>query len=70
MGNDMVNTCMFWGLMTEELPKDCIWIPLGDFNMVKHHFDKTSECGKIIIDEEILLWEEMNNSLDVMEHPR
>jgi hypothetical protein len=70
MGNDMVNKCMFWGLMIKELPKDYVWIPLGDFNMVEHHSDKTSECGKVIIDEEIFLWEKMNNSLNVMEHLR
>jgi hypothetical protein len=29
--------------------------------MVEHHSNKTNECGKVIIDEEIFLWEEVNN---------
>jgi hypothetical protein len=70
MGNDMVKKCMFWGLMIEELLEDYIWIPSRDFNMVEHHSNKTNECGKVIIDEEIFLWEEVNNSLNVMEHLR
>ncbi len=41
--------------MIKELPEDYIWIPLGDFNMVEHHFNKTNECGKVIIDEEKIL---------------
>jgi hypothetical protein len=33
--------------------------------MVEYHSDKTSECGRTIIDKERFLWEAMKNSLNV-----
>ncbi len=68
--NDMAQRCMFWVLMIKELPKDYRWILLGDFNMVEHQPNKTSECGRTIIDKEKNLWEAMKNSSNVTEHPK
>ncbi len=38
--------------------------------MVEHHYDKTNECGRTIINKEIFLWEATKNFLNVIEHSR
>jgi len=53
--------------MLRELPDNCRWILLGDFNMVKRRSDKSSASGRSISSHERRLFNELKDVLHVQE---
>jgi len=55
--------------IARELPTNCKWIMLDDFNMLECRCDKSSSCGRILLVQESLLINALKNSIQVAEYP-
>jgi hypothetical protein len=61
-----VRECIaLWNELLHTLPRDCRWTCSGDWNAVEHGEDKSMTCGKITIDGEKLLFEQLTSALKV-----
>lgn len=60
---------ILWESISRELPNNCRWILLGDFNMVEKRSDKSSSRGNSISGVERRLFNSMKDALGVCEEP-
>jgi len=67
--NNYVDKNILWELL-EKFPRDYSWIVCGDLNMVEYKEDKSSMCGRLIPNKEILLWDALNLALEIHEPTR
>jgi len=55
--------CILWVKMIQKLPRDCRWILVGDYNMIKSSTYKLSECGWLIFQIKVACKELAQNLL-------
>jgi hypothetical protein len=55
--NNTSDRCLLWEQLIISLPNACRWVVAGNFNMVERSGDKTSQCGKIIPQRELPLFD-------------
>jgi hypothetical protein len=54
-----------WEELLHTLPRDCKWILGGDWNFVEYRGDKSSSCGRVVIDSERLAFNQITSALQV-----
>jgi hypothetical protein len=54
-----------WGELLASLPRDCRWFLCGDWNTVERREDKSTSCGKIMLDAESMAFQQLTAALRV-----
>lgn len=63
--NESQDRCKLRENMLIQLPSNCTWILMGDFNMVEFVEDKSRCCNKFLLEMERLLWGQVKSILGI-----
>ncbi len=63
--NESQDRCRLWEKMLVQLPSNCRWILVGDFNMVEFIEDKSRCCNRFLLEMERLLWGQVKSIFGV-----
>lgn len=57
--------CQLWAELLDRLPKQYRWVLTSDWNFVEEPADKSNLCGRLVSDEERVIFEQLKMELNV-----